>query len=104
MTPTVKILDDSPDGIPEEVTITIPISDDLARLLIQPCLATIAETAQPTMEVCDDRLMFGVSLGTGLSSILYDLENELPDFLGPEDVPVAIASMERTIATLKKRL
>lgn len=98
---TLRIFDDNLEGIPQEVTVTIALTDAIAKTLIKPCLESIAQTAMALIDVRDGRVIVGVSLGPGLSSLDFDFEETL-GYQDGEDLLSIIATYERMLASLKE--
>ena len=104
--PTVEILDEENlAGMPDEIIITIPMTDDLNKRMIEPCVRWLAENADTVVDLDDEgRLRAGVEFEPGLSHITFDIEEAVVASIDEEDLPTAIIALERIADTLRGML
>src|ERR1044072_8699140 len=104
--PVVEILDEEElRGMPSQVVVAIPITEDLTNRLIEPCVRYLAENAETVIDLDDTgRLRAGVEFDVGLSRIMFDVEETLADSLEMEALPLALVAIERMRNTLRELL
>src|ERR1051325_7099299 len=103
---SVEVLDEENlAGMPEEVVITIPMTDDLNKRLIEPCVRWLAEHAEAVVDLdAEGGLRAGVEFEPGLSHIIFDVEEAVVESIDMEELPLAIIAVERMAETLRGML